>query len=164
MKPETRWVGMVIGLLGLSVVIQGIAVFLSVGDPSFAIEPDYENKAVHYDDIRLQRLHNEALGWTVGIRATAGRPGDMQVDVILQDDAGRLIEDAQVGLEALHVARANRVLRADALPYAETGYRCALPMRRSGIWEFHVDARRGDEHFTAVVRETIACPDLLGSR
>jgi len=152
-----RWPAGIIALLGMSVVIQTFAIFVAHGDPSFAVEPDYEQKAANYDDVIAQRQANAALGWTASVRTVpAERPGDtVTVRVGLVDETGNAVEGAEVSFDACHVGRAAQVLHATLIPDLDGGYSAQLPATRSGIWEFRITATRSDDVFTSTIRQDV---------
>lgn len=156
-----RWPAGIIALLGMSVVIQTFAIFVAHGDPSFAVEPDYEQKAANYNDVIAQRQANAALGWTASVRTSpADRPSDaVVVRVRLVDKTGDAVEGADVSFDACHVGRASKVFHSSLSPDASGDYSAELPANRSGIWEFRVTATRTGEVFTAKIRQ-----DVLVSR
>ena len=45
MRPAVVWVSIIVGLLAMSVIGHAVLLISAVCDPSFAIEPDYEQKA-----------------------------------------------------------------------------------------------------------------------
>lgn len=157
LPPQVRWPLGIVALLLMSVVIQMIAVFLAAGDPSFAVEEDYERKAARYDEVIAQRAENERLGWRAAVRTVPpeARRGAVEVDVTLLDAAGDPIDDADVEFETCHLARAANILRARPRAVGDGRYRVELDMRRTGIWEFRITARRLDETFTATVRQDV---------
>lgn len=156
MSARVRWIGLVVFLLLLSVGIQATAFVLSITDPSFAVEPDYERKALHWDDHMRQVERNRRLGWRAEVEtAGARRWGDAPLTVDLVDADGLPVEGAEVRVEAFHNARAGRRYTAEARPVGPGRYRALLPLRRPGIWEVRIAARRDQDLFTAVVRTSV---------
>ena len=53
-------------------------VYVATSDGSFAVEPDYYQKALHWDDARSAAAENAGLGWTVELdgRRQASAAGD----------------------------------------------------------------------------------------
>ena len=45
MRAKIVWIGIIVGLLSMSIIIYGVGIILAVTDPSFALEPEYEKKA-----------------------------------------------------------------------------------------------------------------------
>ena len=125
----------------------------ALGDPSFAVEPDYYAKAVAWDAHQTQSRENATLGWTLRLSVAAPDPasGRAQVVAKLADRDGRPVPGLAVGIEAFHNARAADIIKASLLETAEHDYAARLPVVRAGLWEFRVAATRGAETFTAIV-------------
>jgi len=154
MKPAITWISIIVGLLVLSVAIQGAYLVLALNDPSFAVEPDYESKARDWDAAQRERRNSVALGWSVDLRTSPAAPGEVELRLTLADDAGP-IEDARVDVAGFHNARAGRVLEW-SLPHEAAGvYRLVVPIRRSGIWEFRLAITRGDRRWTGKLRKSV---------
>ncbi len=64
------WVSLIVGLLGLQVAGGITAIFLSVGDPSMAIVPNYHQAALNWDVTSrpsvdaTARLENRSNHWS----------------------------------------------------------------------------------------------------
>ena len=156
MRAKITWIGIIVGLLGMSVVIYGVAIVITLTDPSFALEPDYEERAADWDAIQRQQAVNESLGWSAKVSVEAGpKRGEIVVRVTLQDRIDRPIDGAIVELDAFHNARAGRIHRA-RLDHAGDGeYTTAMPIRRSGVWEFRLTANHRGDVFTKTIRKSL---------
>lgn len=158
-RPRRRGLGWPIGIAVVLATSVGANVYmmrLAAGDPSFAVEPDYYQKAVHYDDVMAQRARNAELGWTLEPRVARDAEGGATLRVRLADAAGRAIDGATLSVEAFPVARSADVVRATLVASADGGdYAVALPVRHAGRWELRFDASRGGDRFTAVERVEI---------
>lgn len=126
---------------------------LANDDPSFAVERDYYQKAVHWDEELAQRQHNERLGWDAAARWERSVAGEPELRVRLTDASGAPLDGAVVRVEAFAISRASQVsaltLAAVADP-AGGAYAAVLPDARPGRWEVRLEATRGEERFTAV--------------
>lgn len=156
MPGETRakliWGGVVVGFLGLEIVMCLVAVTLSSGDASFAVVPGYHEQALHWDEARAAIRASDSLGWSdaIAVGPTADLLGRRPVIVSLRDRNGSPIAGAAVKAVLFHHARAGHVLSIDLQESAEPGtYETTAEMRREGLWEIRLDAKRGDEHFVA---------------
>ena len=78
----------------------------------------------------------------------------MTVTARLTDSAGAPLLGAHVAIEARHNSRANRVLTA-ALEPRDVGYGAAMPLGRTGLWEFRVRVTRGPDVFTATLMRDV---------
>lgn len=125
-------------------------------DPSFAIEEDYYDKAVRWDESAAERRKSEALGWSVAVSVARGGES---ARIELVDRGGSPVEGAAVSVEAFHNARASDVRRVEAAPAAGGVYEMAGDFTRPGAWEFRIRAARGPDVFVAKVRANVAQPE-----
>lgn len=144
------WPWLVAGLMAVVIGANLVLIYLATSDPSFAVEEDYYQKALAWDDRRAQDLKNSELGWTLDFAVASNRSADgsVTIDAVLRDAEGRSIGDASVRLEAFHNARAAYILRTAMKRSGDGSYRASLPMRRPGLWEFRFEVTRGGERFT----------------
>jgi nitrogen fixation protein FixH len=164
MRAQVTWIGIVVGLLLMSVVTQGVLIVLATTDPSFAVEPDYDAKAARWDDHQRQERENARLGWTVDLGTKAASvPGAVDVTLTAFGTYGKPLRDATVDVEAFHNARASEVLRARLEPAGDGVYAARLPMRRSGVWEFRLTITRGGDIYTETVRSGVLVPPRVPS-
>ena len=150
-KKSLHWFPFFLGALLLTSV--GANVFLVVrghDDPAFAVEPDYYDKAVHWDERQAARRASDELGWRIEVDAS--RDG---VQIELADALGRPVEGAQVEVEAFHNARASQRLRARLAPEAPGRYVLARRFERPGLWELRLSAIRDGDRFLHTAREEL---------
>jgi nitrogen fixation protein FixH len=140
------------GLLGMQVTFLGWA----LGDPSFAVEEDYYQKAVSWDVKMAQDRENARLGWSMDLEVH-GFGDDAKLRLELRDEAGAAIDDAEVVVQAFPNARAGRIREVTPRALGEGVYEGPLFVERGGLWEFRSVASRGQTRFTAVLRR-----DLVG--
>jgi len=153
MKRGWYWPFLLVGLLASGVAANLYFLARAVGDPSFAVEPDYYAKALAWDAHQAQERENVTLGWSVALEVTPAdlATGRAHLVARLTDREGGFVTGAAVALTAFHNARAAKVLTASLTETAEHDYVAEMPIVRPGLWEFRVTARRGSETFTAVV-------------
>lgn len=148
------WPGLVLALLGGQVLFTVVTVYLATMDNSFAVEPDYYQKALHWDGEIAQRRENARLGWTAALEVgdDVSVFDERTLTCRLADAEGRPVEGAAVDLVAFPHSRGSQ--RASAvLVEADAGaYVATLRFRRKGVWEFRIAARQGPNVFT--YRET----------
>jgi len=122
-------------------------------DPSFAIEPDYYQKAITWDSTLAQARQDSILGWrlTPQLQFVAAT-GTTRISATLTDSLGRPISDAVVKVSALPVARASEVHEATLAATGAGEYAAQLDARRPGRWELRFDVQAGSTRFTAVAR------------
>lgn len=158
MKPEIRWPLLIIGLLVLQVGLGIFFFFKATSDPSFAVEEDYYQKAINWEDKQAQDRTNAKLGWT--LTPVVGPVGkDLKSRLVraeLADRDGNPLSGAVIGLETFHNIRAGEILRAD-LPETSPGlYGADLRMQRPGLWEIRFLVKKGSDTFTHTARVHVA--------
>ncbi len=150
MNKGSLWPWIIAGALAIHVVASLVVVFVATSNPSYAVEEDYYQKALHWNDKRAQDRTNEELGWILNlIVRPAATPGEQPtLEVHLADAGGEPVDGAVVAVETFHNAHANDILRASLDAVGEGVYRTTLPMRHNGRWEMRFTVDRGQEHFT----------------
>jgi len=153
MKRGWYWPFLLGGLLAAGVAANLYFLARAVGDPSFAVEPDYYAKAIAWDAHQAQARVNVDLGWKLALTVAPADRGTGRARVVarLADRGGRAVPGLTVGLEAFHNARAADVLTATLAETEAHDYAADVAVVRPGIWEFRLVATRGAETFTAVV-------------
>lgn len=148
LKPGVLWPFIIAGALGLHVVGSLVMVYFATSNESYAVEPDYYQKALAWDEKRAQDRHNTELGWRLEFTvepASAGKDPVVRAELTTTD--GEHITGATVAVETFANARRDDILTA-TLDASGTGYQTTVPMRRDGLWEFRFKVTRGDELFT----------------
>jgi hypothetical protein len=164
MKPAWVWGGVIVGLLVMCLAIQTTLLIYAINDPAFAVEPDYEWKARHWDELQRERARSAALGWSVDLQtAPDDQAGRVRLELLLTDRDGAPIPTADVRLTGFHNARADDRLDGRLAHVADGLYTDVLPIRRSGIWEFRLEITRGEDRYLGTVRKSvISVPASLG--
>ncbi len=156
-----RWPIIVAALLGAHVLGCLVFMYLATSDPSLAVEEDYYQKGLAWDEHQRQAAANAALGWQSRVTATpAAAPGDPTlVRLALSDREGRPVGGARVAGEAFAVARSATVAALSLPMTASPGlYEGPLAARRGGQWELRLEVQRGADRFTLVERITLPPP------
>lgn len=139
-----------IALLLVSVGANGYLMVRATNDPSFAVEPDYYEKAVAWDRLQAERAASEALGWKVTVDARRD-----ELRIRLRDALNRGIDGAEVEVEAFPNARARERIRARLAPKGDGVYVVERPFDRSGVWEYRLVAVLDDQKFLHVSQEEL---------
>ena len=151
MKKGGAWPWVIGGALALHVIASLVVVAIATSDASYAVEEDYYQKAINWDQKRDQDRTNEELGWSLEFNATPPQqPGESPaLEVRLTDRPGNPIADASIALEAFHKARSEDVLRLAVAATEEPGLYVASPaMRHNGLWELRFTVTKGADTFT----------------
>lgn len=153
MKRGMGWPIAVGLILGLTVAANVWLIRIANTDPSFAIEANYYQRGVHWDDEMAQQVRNARLGWRLLATLSPierGRGADLRV--ALNDSAVAPIVDASVKVWAVHVARAGQPVEVTLRSSAPGEYAARVPIERAGLWELRIDVHRGADRFTALER------------
>lgn len=151
MNPAKAWPLAMAAVLALTVVTN-VALLVAANGPDRAVpERDYYRKALAHDSTLAQRARDAALGWSAAARIEPAARG-ARVELRLAGGDGAPIAGARVALEALHNREAARPVTGVLADAGGGRYVAVLPLARPGRWELRVDARRGAERFTAIVR------------
>ncbi len=157
MKPEVRWPLFIVGLLAFQVGLGAFFFWKATSDPSFAVEEDYYQKAVNWEDKQAQDRKNTEVGWTLD--HTVGRINDDQATRTLVAELQRAddspITGAIIRVETFHNVRAGEILRAELEETTPGQYSTQLPMLRPGLWEIRFTAQLESETFTHTAREHV---------
>jgi nitrogen fixation protein FixH len=155
MKPGMGWPIGVATILGLTVAANLVVMRIANDDPSFAVEPDYYRKAVHFDSTMAQQRENVSLGW--GFEAVIDTIGDgrqTRLSVTLRDASAAPLPGARVAVMVRFNARANDTLTAILVERTPGTYVTRLPIAHPGEWEVRVDATHGSQRFSSSARVT----------
>ncbi|MFN3168598.1 MAG: FixH family protein [Phycisphaeraceae bacterium] len=151
----------VLGLLGGHMVFILIAITLATGDRSFAVVPDYYNKAVDYDQRKAELAASEGLGWQVEFQpgVDVDAKGDRELVVVVRDRDGRAVTDAEVRVSCYHYARASEPVLMELTEWLPGQYAGAGRLSREGFWQFEVIATRGDQRFVSDTKQFVRKPE-----
>lgn len=155
MKRFKLFPGIVFLLLGVNATIVGITVYLANSDRSFAVEPDYYQKALRWDAQVQQREQTLALGWDVRLDPGAQGAAGRHVQISIRDRDGRPVEGARVRVTAFPAARAADRFGAEFDPSEPGVYRADMDLAQPGLWEFDVLATRGGDQYTNRLRVSV---------
>ncbi len=144
-------------LLGSMLVGLGILVSIAVDDPHFALEPNYYDKAVRWDQSRAEASASQRLGLTSSLAPVLYRDADgsvtLEVTVVARD--GARFTQAFVEVEAFPNAYANQAQRASLREEAPGVYRGKLQRGVLGLWELRLSVTRGDARFRETLRRDV---------
>jgi nitrogen fixation protein FixH len=144
-----------VGLLGTQLTV----LHFVLDDPSFALEPDYYQKAMAWDARRDAERESLALGWHSEFSATPARGASgMLLRAQLRGPDGSPISGATLRIVAFANARASHVQQSELRESSPGLYEAELQSARPGLWEFRLEARRGKDTFQQVLRRGLAMP------
>ncbi len=148
----------VLGLLGAHMVFIFTAITLGTGDPSFAVVPDYYEKAVDYDEHKALLARSTALGWSVELLPStlADVKGQRELMLRLRDAEGQPVEGAEVQVTGYHLARAGEPIEMNCVQTLPGVYRGQGKMGREGFWQFEIDVSADGLRFVADLRQFVS--------
>lgn len=154
----------VLGLLGGHMVFIFTAIAIGTGDPSFAVVPDYYQKAVDYDEKKALLAQSEKLGWSVDVSASdsADATGQRELIVQIRDAQGKPVGDRVVSIEGYHRARAGEPVSMQCVEVLPGQYVGKARMSREGFWQFTIDARGDGARFVGEIQQFL--PAIGASR
>jgi nitrogen fixation protein FixH len=143
-------------LLGL-----GVLAYIAVDDPSFALEPNYYDKAVRWDRTQAAARESERLGMQLLLTGPLSQKSDGSIELELRvsDRAGTPLSAASVTLEAFPNAFASRIEHVSLREVSPGMYRGRLSGGTRGLWELRFDVKRGSQAFRQVLRRNVARGD-----
>lgn len=151
MKAGALWPWFIGGALVLHVVVSLGVVFFTASNASYAVEEDYYDKAISWDEKRAQDRMNDELEWSLTFSvAPPTVPGEKpKLDVRLAGANGESLTGATISLETFHKASSGDIIRIAIPPSEEAGQYTASPeMRHNGLWELRFAVDYGPDHFT----------------
>jgi nitrogen fixation protein FixH len=151
------WPILLTSLISIHIVSVVVMVIVATHDSSFAIEPDWYQKGLHYEQTAQQQRENNRLGWSVQIEIGEPLSGTNRrnVSCTVLDRAGKPVEHAAVDLVAFAHLRASNRASSVLLPHGGGEYRGVLAFEDPGVWEFRLVITRGAETFTHIVKREI---------
>lgn len=157
MKRGLQWPIGIAVVLALTVISNVWIAVIASRDEAFAVEPDYYQKAVRFDDEMALRAESARLAWRVVPQLRLGTPaGTGSLTAMVTDSSGAPVRGARVEVLAMHNARASRQLTATLAESGDGAYSAPLDAQRPGEWELRFTITRGGERFA--VRERVDAP------
>jgi len=165
-KPDKRMVipGLVAALLGGHIVFIMVAITVATGDRSFAVVPDYYQKAVDFDDRKAALAVSRALGWRYELQLSDSVNGmqERQAIIRLSDADGTPITGAAVSLSCYHYARAGDPMTLELIELLPGQYAGAARMGREGFWQFELSASNAKDVFVGEFKQFVRKPGGAG--
>ncbi len=146
------WPGLLIGLLAMQLGMSSLVMWLALHDRTFAVEPNYYQRAVEWDQRSAARRAAAAQGWSLDVTTGPARSalGDRELLVQLSERDGRPLCDAVVRVSAFHHRTAKDRLALELTPITDNAgtYGTLAPLRRAGTWELRVTVEKERQIWT----------------
>jgi nitrogen fixation protein FixH len=120
-------------------------VTIAARDRNFSVEPNYYEKAVHWDDAARERDHARELGWSV---TTAIR--DRSLVVNLATALGAPLEGASISGEYFHQAHTREHSNVTLTAVSPGRYECPVGVLRPGFFQVRLQIVRGPERVCVI--------------
>ncbi|OYP38198.1 FixH family protein [Rhodopirellula sp. MGV] len=150
-RAKRFWISLVLFLFVIQSVIMGSVIHLAIGDPAFAVVPNYHNAALNWDESRKAALAAERLGWRVNLSASdvADQRGMRALEVIIDDvKDNRHIDDLDVTGKLYHHAHADQPVELELKSVGEGRYLVLAPASLAGLWQLELAIDGGPEPMT----------------
>lgn len=145
-KPGWYWPWVIVGVIALQASVILVTVYIAVGPESRAVEPDYYQQALEWDEQAAERRTPERLGWTVAFDvADPQGPFPQRTLEATLTDADGPIEDATVKAVLFPTADAGSRTEVPLVPAGEGRYRAEATMTHKGLWEIRLTIERGED-------------------
>ena len=130
-SPRTFWVGMIVGLLGLSVGVNLYVLFAFGESPKDSLEEDWEARAENWNEYQEQHTENRKLGWKLDvIEEEPQGAGPITFPLNLLDKDKKPIQGAKITLVMSHNAHYSERQRVEATEL-EPGRRISIESTQS---------------------------------
>ena len=143
-------------LLGSMLSGLGTLTYIALDDPHFALEPNYYDKAVHWDRARAAAQRSRETGLSVEVAPLVEHDGVASIVLELRDREHRPVAGAALLLEAFPNAYANRVERLRLREVSPGTYAGELHGAVPGLWELRLTATSATSHFEQVLRRDVS--------
>lgn len=154
---KSWWMWVPVGLLVASTVGVGSLAMIAIRDPNFALESNYYDRALHWDQIQAQAADNQRLGYRIEVapRITADAHGNATLSVRVVDASGTATNGAMVRGTAFPNAFAGDVRVLDLQPSGPGTYSAPLTTPHLGLWEFRLVVKSGSDQITSTLRSDV---------
>jgi nitrogen fixation protein FixH len=156
MKKSYKWPVIIIGLLVAHTLLMLTAVTIATSDRSFAVVPNYYQKAVDWDQTKAAQQASDKLGWkaTLTISDAVTPKGEREVTLTIVDADGKPVEVSKAQFKYLQYAHGNEA--QDTTLLARDGKLAGtLLLRYEGFHEFIITATAGDKVFVEKITQYV---------
>lgn len=165
-RQSRRWPLIIVAMLVVHVLLMATATVIATHDRSFAVMPNYYEKALKWDQSQADKRASEQLGWklTMEPSETIDPIGRRTVTFVLVNIDNKPIADATVELSYFHHSHATDVATAKFTTDAQGKATATLPMRFSGFWDINCVATTKTAKFTTTLTQFVNTAAPLARR
>ena len=141
------WTGFILLFFVIQAIVWIIAITLTSNDKSHAVLPNYDQRALNWNEQVKVRAASQKLGWQsrLSIDETGDIMGQRVITMKLLDRDNRPVNDAAVELRAFHRARAGVPQMLQFAASGEGTYTSTIRVDKSGLWQFEGQAVAGSD-------------------
>lgn len=148
MTAARLWPAALIAVLATTVIANVVIYRMANNDPSFAVEPDYYQRAVDWDSAVARGERSLALGWVADVRLAPPEAGHATLTVTLATRDAQPIDSVDVRAALSHNAEGARVFAVQLLPAGPGRYAARVPSTAQGLWRVDLVVTRGADVFS----------------
>lgn len=148
------WALVPVALLLSSALGVGSMAFIATRDPHFAIETDYYQKAIRWDEAQSQAAVNRQLGYVIELPAVIAFDSDGRVtlDLSIRDAHGQPVTGVRLTGNAFANAYSAKLVRLQFEEQLAGHYRAQISVNHRGQWVFQLIGKTQGQSFTSDVR------------
>jgi len=159
-RAKLFWVTLVVLLLTLQVLIGAAAIYLSTGDRSVAVVPDYHRAALDWDNTKAANTAAQRLGWNLTLAASdvADGRGMRAMEIQISDAEQQPVDALRVNGRIYHHARGGEIETIRFRSIGDGHYLAMAPMARPGLWQVDVNVDGGPERISLSQTLDVSAP------
>lgn len=132
-----RYPAMIVGLLGMTLVVNAILIIAVNSDGGAQVVDDYYEKSIGWDDYAAKRRESATRRWTLDFDIQRDQPGRLAIKSAEQKPVDGLV--AQLHLRRPHLADEVAQVALTPIEGQPGVYQFEHPARGAGVWEIIVD-------------------------
>jgi len=145
------WPAALVAVLAVTVVANIAIYWTATHDRSFAVEPDYYQRAIDWDSTVARGQRSAALGWVADVRLAPPEGGQATLVVAFTAADGLPLDSLDVRAALSHNAEGANVHHARLAPTGPGLYATRIPSSAQGLWRVEVAATRGPDAWSSRV-------------
>ncbi|MEZ6003383.1 MAG: FixH family protein [Planctomycetota bacterium] len=153
LSPATRWIGMIVGLLLMSVIINFVVIFRFAGDDSETLEAGWTKAQEEFPALLEQRTRNRELGWKVALDSYQSGADPVTFVLSLEDRQGERLSGGALTWVALPLGHPAERFEGSCVAGEGGLYSASLPAFWEGYWELRIEATHEGQTFTQTLKE-----------
>lgn len=159
-RKSRLWPGIIFVLIGANVVGTATMVFVAAADKTSAVEPQFYDKAVKWNEQSALLRRAGELNWAFepSVGAQRDAKGRRELTLQLRTAEGVALAGARVELEAFHQADSGHRVQSTLEDRGEGRYTARVAADRPGYWELRFKVTRGPESLVKIMSVSVARP------